>query len=130
MLAPIVFYLAPMAGKYTIPPVTKGDTWDGMTLTVTDGVTGDPLDLTGASVRMMLRKHPEDTQIVKEFSTATGEIIITPPETDGKIDFLGNREVMDIPAYNYHYDIEVTFASGRIFTYMRGRWYIKQDVTY
>ena len=42
-------------------------------------VSGLPIDLTGASLEMMLRRHAEDVEAVLRLGTDTGEIMLTDP---------------------------------------------------
>jgi predicted RNA methylase len=41
------------------------------------GSSGTPIDITGATMEMMLRRHAEDTEAVLRLATDTGEIAIT-----------------------------------------------------
>jgi hypothetical protein len=109
---------------YTIPDHIKGDTWPGVSFTVI--VNGEPLPLTGASIRMMLRNT--SNAIKKTFtSEVDGGITITDGE-DG--DFQIDEQIIDIPAGRYKYDIEFTLANGDVKTYIKGTWTITQDITY
>jgi hypothetical protein len=38
-----------------------------------------PIDITGASMEMMLRRHAEDAEAVMRLATDTGEIVLTDP---------------------------------------------------
>jgi hypothetical protein len=40
---------------------------------------GTPIDMTGASLEMMLRRHAEDVEAVMRLATDTGEIVLTDP---------------------------------------------------
>jgi len=42
-------------------------------------VSGVPIDITGASMQMMLRRHAEDEAALMRLGTDTGEIVITDP---------------------------------------------------
>ena len=109
---------------YNFNPHVKGDTFKAITFTVT--VNDDPLDLTGASIRMQLRLSPLHP-VAYELSTAGGNIEIT-DALDGK--FQIKKHVIDFPAAVYHYDIEITLANGDVKTYVAGKWQITQDVTH
>ena len=41
--------------------------------------SGTPIDMTGASLEMMLRRHAEDVEAVIRLATDTGEIVLTDP---------------------------------------------------
>jgi hypothetical protein len=40
---------------------------------------GTPINITGASMEMMLRRHAEDAEALLRLATDTGEIVITDP---------------------------------------------------
>jgi hypothetical protein len=40
---------------------------------------GTPIDITGASMEMMLRRHAEDVTALLRLATDTGEIVLTDP---------------------------------------------------
>jgi hypothetical protein len=41
--------------------------------------SGTPIDMTGASLEMMLRRHAEDAEALLRLATDTGEFILTDP---------------------------------------------------
>jgi hypothetical protein len=41
--------------------------------------TGAPIDITGASMEMMLRRHAEDAEALLRLATDTGEIVLYDP---------------------------------------------------
>jgi hypothetical protein len=41
--------------------------------------SGSPIDITGASLEMMLRRHAEDADALLRLATDTGEIVLTDP---------------------------------------------------
>jgi hypothetical protein len=44
-----------------------------------DGSSGPPIDLTGCSLEMMLRRHAQDVEAVLRLGTDTGEMVLTDP---------------------------------------------------
>ena len=111
-------------GTYAIPSVVKGDTFEGVTFSIT--VNGTVLDLTNASIKMDLRLIPTGI-LAKRFILGSGLTIVTPP-TNGT--FTIDKQVIDLPANTYDYDIEITSADGSINTWITGTWQILQDVTH
>jgi len=87
------------------------------------------LDLTGAVVEMDIRLTKTSTTSAKRF-TSVGDagITIVAPATDGK--FILNRQIIDVDAAKYYYDLEITLADGTVKTYIYGFWPILQDITY
>lgn len=101
---------------------TRGDTWRGAKIRIL--VNGEPLNLTGAGIRMQF-KQSAAAPSVAELSVGAG-ITITDALGGG---FTLNAFVFYMPAGRYMYDIEITLASGEIKTYMGGILRLIQDVT-
>lgn len=113
------------AATYNLPNHIKGDTFPGVSFTIT--VNGSPLDLTNATVRLYLRNK---YKILKHrFSTdvAIGGMTITDP-TNGIVRL--DEQIVDVAAGTYNYDLEITLVTGEVYTYVNGTWTILQDVTY
>jgi len=110
--------------NYNFPDHIKGDTFNGLSFTIKNKDDDSPIDLTGVTIRMMLRDHNRDLK--KTFSTGSGMTISNPAGGVFQID----EQVIDIYAGKYNYDIEFTFPLGKIKTYISGKWEIIQDVTY
>lgn len=108
---------------YNIAAHRRGDTWGGLAMTVT--VNGSVVDLTGCSIRMQCRKKYTPIKVY-ELSTASGDIELTDP-TNGIFTILPKIVNFDASAYNY--DIQFTFPSGLVRTYVAGTWTINQDIT-
>ncbi len=114
-----------VAKVFNIPDHTKGDTFEGFDLTVS--INSVPLDLTGSTIRMQLRVASSATPI-KEFNTELeGGITITDAEV-GKFSF--DQQIINVDAQNYYYDIQITLADGKVYTFLTGQWNIIQDYTY
>ena len=43
-------------------------------------LAGDPIDMTGVKLEMMLRRHAEDKAAVMRLGTDTGELVLTNPQ--------------------------------------------------
>lgn len=111
---------------YNFPAHIKGDTFNGILFTVT--VNSAPLDLTDAEINMDLRLTPDTAVIAEHFDSDGNGITIDAVPATGKFTF--DAQIINISAANYYYDIEVTFPSTAVKTYIGGRWNILQDVTY
>ena len=83
----------------------KGDTFNGRKYTF-------PFDLTGASILIQYRETPTSS-VVFEYKTADNTLLVPDPTT-GEV-FMTPR-IMNYPVAKYCYDIQITFADGRIKT--------------
>lgn len=102
----------------------QGDTWQGLTCQfLIDDVA---VNLTGALIKMQLRKTVCDTAVALEFTTEDASIVIDNPLTGH---FSVEPRIIDIPAKKYAYDIEVTLSSGRVVTIVEGNFTITATVT-
>jgi len=112
-----------MAYTYNIPKHRRGDTWDGIN-SIGIKVNGTPINLSGAKVDMELRED-YDAPVVFSLSTTTSTISVLPTLSAFKV----LPTLIDIPPATYSYDIQITYPTGIIKTYMEGKWEIFFDVT-
>ena len=90
--------------------LVQGDTLPALVVTLYDENTGDIVDLTGASVRMLFREMWAET--VK--ATLPGVLVGDPPGATGQVAF-GFGDSLDAPG-NYEGEFEVTFPGGGVQT--------------
>ena len=110
--------------EYNFKDHKKGDTFPGVSFKIS--VNGLPLNLTGASIKMQLRELTPTGAVGATFTDLAGITIDATP-TSGI--FVFDKQVIDIPAVLYYFDIQITLASGDIKTYIEGTWNITQDRT-
>jgi len=102
----------------------KGDTFEAVNFQML--VNTVALNLTGCTLRMQLRKEYGGVIFLSLTSVASAGITITTP-TSGL--FKINRQIINIDATNYIYDIELIKADGTVKTYISGNFSITNDVT-
>jgi hypothetical protein len=108
---------------YNFPDHYKGDTFEGKVFSIL--INGTPANLNGASIKMDLRKNSkETTPLTLRLVTGSGITIL------GNGSFQIDPQVIDIPAEEYVYDIQITFLSGDVKTWVGGTWKILQDITH
>lgn len=112
--------------KLDLNPHRRGDTWPGIDpVTVTDS-DGVPIDLTGATITMSVKRSKSDRAPLLTWSTAGGTITIT----DGPAgQFTIQPRVVDLTGRSYQYDVQCVLADGTITTVLHGCWSIADDVT-
>jgi len=101
----------------------KGDTFKQIPMVYK--LNGTPQDLTGAIIRMQLRKERDGVSYLELTSVANAGITITNATTGS---FKINTQVINIHAGNYVYDIEFNI-NGVIETLIKGDFIITNDVT-
>ena len=112
--------------NYNFKEHIKGDTFLPVEFQIKDG--GSPKNLTDYRIRMHLRRSSTQTSpLVFAFDTDDGTIDIF-DAADGK--FRLTERVIDIPAFDYRYDIEFTSPAGVVRTWIRGVFPVKPEVTY
>ena len=112
---------------YNFKPHVKGDTFLGAEFRVTDGV--NPIDLTDFRIRMHLRRQASQTAaLIKVFDTNIADTMEIHDAADGRFRIL--RQIVDIPAFDYVYDIEFISPTGRVRTWLRGKFPVIEEVTY
>jgi hypothetical protein len=103
----------------------KGDTFDKVDFSIK--INNVVLDLTGATIKMQLKKTANSAVPSLSFtSVASAGITITNP-TGGL--FKINEQIIDIEVFNYSYDIQLTIASGVVKTYVSGTFNITKEIT-
>jgi hypothetical protein len=85
----------------------------------------EAIDLTDAIIRMQVRQNYGGA-IVLNFTSIDEEGITITDAVDGK--FKINQRIIDIPAFNYIYDIQFTIG-GVVKTYVSGNFLVTNDVT-
>jgi hypothetical protein len=104
---------------------TKGDTFSEVAFEVKKNTVA--INLTGATIKMQLRKNYIDVASILAFtSVASAGITITAP-TLGQ--FKINAQIIDIEVYNYVYDIQFTLSTGEVRTYVKGGFNVTPEVT-
>jgi len=104
-----------------LKPQLKDDTFNGVRFTLSP-VT----DLTGASIRTQFRRGGKKNQVEKDISIGSG---ITVEDLVNGV-FVWDSFIMDFAVGTYNYDVEITFASGEVKTYVEGTIAVTQDTTY
>jgi hypothetical protein len=101
----------------------KADTFEAVNFEI--NVDDVPVDLSDTTIRMQLRK--EYGGVVGLSLTSVGDAGITITDAANGL-FRINQQIINIPAFNYIYDIEFDF-DGIVKTYISGNFLIKNDVT-
>lgn len=103
--------------------IFNGDTRKAIRVTILIGET--PLDLTGASILMQVRKTKESDEVLKELINDNG-ITIETPETNGI--FTIDKQILSFPiSGEFVYDIQITLSNGEVHTYMGGKLTVIMD---
>ena len=101
----------------------KGDTFKQIPMVYK--LNGTPQDLTGAIIRMQLRKEKDGVSYLVLTSVGNAGITITDAVNGA---FKINEQIIDIQSGNYIYDIEFNI-NGVIETLIKGDFIITNDVT-
>jgi hypothetical protein len=102
----------------------KGDSFEAVNFALL--VNTVDLNLTGCTLRMQLRKEYGGIVYLSLTSVASAGITIT---TAASGLFRINKQIINIDAANYIYDIELIKADGTVKTYISGNFYVTNDVT-
>jgi hypothetical protein len=104
---------------------TKGDTFNEVAFEVKKN--GTAIDLTGATIRMQLRKQYEDVTPALSLTSASSAGITITNAASGL--FKINAQIINIEVFNYVYDIQFTLSSGEVRTYVKGGFNVTPEVT-
>lgn len=95
-------------------PVKRHDTWSADELTLREGEDSDPVDLTGAAIRFTMRDRPGGRIYLELDNGDVGGIEMI-SAVGGS--FRRMSRVLDVPALDYYWEYQITFADGRVETY-------------
>ena len=102
----------------------KGDTFEAVNFAVVKNTIA--LDLTGAVIKMQLKKECGGIPILSFTTVANAGLTLT--NAVGGL-FKINKQIINIAEFNYVYDIEITFLNGDVKTWVEGNFVIKCDIT-
>ena len=108
-----------MSGKYNIV-ADQGATFN---LNFTIATDGTPLDLTGYTFAMQVRRSTNSSSTLLNLTSATMTSIGTVAVT------VSAATMNDVPAGRWVYDIELTSSSGTVTRILEGRFIVKAQVT-
>lgn len=117
-------------GQYDFKTQKAGDTFNGIQLTIaltSQGVT-NPIDLTGAIVRMYVRKSSKCPTILELSSDSNIPEIVFTDAVNGVLR-IEPLIVPSVTSFKYKYDMEFTYPNGVIKTYLKGFFPIEEDIT-
>lgn len=89
--------------------LVKDDTLPQIKITLTDEITGLPIDISGSTPRLKFRAVGGTTLI----ATLTGTVFDGP---NGVCVFSWGQTTLDVSAGDYEGEVEITFASGGVQT--------------
>jgi hypothetical protein len=104
---------------------TKGDTFSLVAFRIKKN--GTDINLTGATIRMQLRKNYEDVSAALSLTSVSSAGITITDAATGQ--FKINTQIINIEVYNYVYDIEIALSSGEVKTYIKGGFNVTPEVT-
>ena len=121
----------------------KGDTFEAVNFQML--VNSVPLNLSGCTLRMQLKKEYSGTVYLYLNSIYTSDTSLITSDSSIPIDlysgggititnatsglFKINKQIIDIEAGNYIYDIELDKPDGTVKTYISGNFLITNDIT-
>lgn len=102
--------------------IWRGDSW-----TQTFAILADttPVDLSGCTILVQVRPTPSSSTVALELTTADSTIGI------GGVDYnqITLNKIVNVAAGAYVYDMNVTFPSGEVKTYLWGNFIVQEDVS-
>ena len=91
---------------------------------------GNPIDLSGATIRMTVKKHATDeTAVISKTSNNASEISITDPANGIAEIYLVPSDTRNLDAGKYIFDIEITTAAGKVYTVLLANLTLVEDVS-
>ena len=111
--------------EHIIPNQYKGDTFDGIEFTYQNTDTKQGVNLIGVQIKVSFIGGFDNLTVVKTLSNNNGIKIVDAPKGIFQIEPF----IIDWEAGEYKYDVETTFPSGEVKTYIRGTVTVEEDTT-
>ena len=103
----------------------KGETSDSVAFTAKDDV-GDPISLVGATIHCQFRYGNETGAVARDNTIGSG--ITVTDEAGGLFELDAFK--LEWAIGKYFYDVQITFASGKEKTYVKGTMDVLQDTSF
>ena len=114
-----------MTATLNLPPIEKYSTFRHRL--IWKGANQQPIDLTGCSAKLQLRKNVGDT-VLLELSTTNNRILLG--GVDGTIDLIiAKADTADLAFKNAKYDLLITMANGEAIRLCEGIASIHDGIT-
>ena len=102
--------------------IWRNDTWAQTFAILANEVA---VNLAGSTIVIQVRESASSTTPLLTLSTTTSTITITGTNNNQ----ITLNKVVDIPSGTYAYDMNVTFPSGVVKTYIWGTFIVQDDIT-
>ncbi len=84
-----------------------------------------PIDLSGSTILIQVRPTPSSSVVALELTTDDSSIGIGGVDSNQ----ITLNKIVDIAAGTYVYDMNVTFPSGEVKTYLWGNFIVSEDIS-
>lgn len=108
--------------EYNIADAVENTTFVGVQFTVT--VNASALDLTGAEIRMNVKRKGKPNAQNYELKTGSGLTITNAANGVFTLD----EQIINIPAGSWKYDITFYLLDGSVHNYIKGDWTILENL--
>lgn len=98
------------------------------TIFIVEDCSGDPVDLTGCTVKMQVRPAPGSSTLILTISTLAGNVTIDGPRGAIAINVPASVTATLVPGL-YVYDMDLTESGGGISRLIEGKFEITPEVT-
>ena len=105
--------------NFNLPDHRTGDTLRAIDVRLK--ISGEPIDLTGATVLAQVRADPASATVAMTLSASF------PDPANGLLRI--DEQAVSLASGVYYYDMQVTMPGGFRETYLAGTWRILQDVS-
>jgi hypothetical protein len=117
--------MADYTGIYNLCDRKKGDTFEKITFTITNTITGLPISLVGATIFCQFKSQARGTAKL-DLSIGAG---ITVDNAANGVFSIDQIDVLYLDAGVYLYDIEIRYSDGVRKTNISGSMTVLQDIT-
>lgn len=102
--------------------IWRNDSW-AQTFAILADTT--PIDLSGSTILIQVRPTPSSTEVALTLTTDDSSIGIGGVDNNQ----ITLNKIVDVAAGAYVYDMNVTFPSGEVKTYLWGNFIVSEDIS-
>lgn len=110
--------------------IFKGDTYTlffRVREKLADGSLGDYIDLTGATAKSQIRQSEDSSTVLGEFTATIGDQVATPGSV--LLTLTAAETTALALTQNGVWDVQITYADGKVRTYLKGTVTLLKEVT-
>jgi hypothetical protein len=111
---------------YNIQALVSDNTFEQLAMQLTDGT--NPINITGCTIKFTVKPTKDSTNFIFQKTTASGGGVSITNAAQGRF-LIEQINEFEYPEGEYLYDIQFTFTTGKVKTYLQGTITVLYSIT-